>query len=161
MVGPSNINSVWPLFSFPVLEFSYYSNWTQIHLFENTLLGVFTICILFSKLLFNIIMFLFFFGLRSASSCGGYVGIVLQSWRWSRSGLTVVTIGVVLQIWRWSHSGAASRWCVGFAISFAVVLGFADLRPISLSPNVARYGTDSSLSQWTFVGLWWPVVGFC
>ena len=52
-------------------------------------------------------MFLFFFGLRSASSCGGYIGIVLQSWRWSRGGLTVVTIGVVLQIWRWSHGGAA------------------------------------------------------
>ena len=59
------------------------------------------------------------------------------------------------------RGGAASRWCVGFAISFAVVLGFADLRSISLSPNVARYGTDSSLSWWRFVGLWWSVVGFC
>ena len=50
------------------------------------------------------------------------------------------------------------RWCLGFAISFAVVLGFTDLRPISLSPNVARDGTDPSLSRWSFVGLWWPVV---
>ena len=55
----------------------------------------------------------------------------------------------------------ALRWCLGFAISFVVMLGFADLRPISLSPNVARDGTDPSLSRWSFVGLWWPVMGFC
>ena len=52
---------------------------------------------------------------------------------------------------------SASRWC-SFIISFTVVLGFADLRPISLSPNVARDGTDPSLSWWSFVGLWWLVV---
>uniref|UniRef100_A0A2N9FEE1 Uncharacterized protein n=1 Tax=Fagus sylvatica TaxID=28930 RepID=A0A2N9FEE1_FAGSY len=30
-----------------------------------------------------------------------------------------------------------SRWCVGFAISFAVVLGFADLRPEWLPVGLA------------------------
>ena len=37
------------------------------------------------------------------------IGVVLQIWRWSRGGLTVVTIGVVLQIWRWSRGGAWVR----------------------------------------------------
>ena len=80
-------------------------------------------------------------------------------WVYGEYGFQV--IGVVLQIWRWSHGGydrrcladleVVLRWCSfavvrGFAISFAVVLGFADLR--------------SSGCRWVlqWVKMWLPVV---
>ncbi|GMY09533.1 hypothetical protein FCV25MIE_04772, partial [Fagus crenata] len=82
--------------------------------------------------------------LRSASSCRSGGGLTVVQLRGPLADLEVV-----------------SRWC-----SFAVVRGlrnklrggFADLRPISLSPNVARYGTDSFSRQSRFAGPWWSVV---
>ena len=76
----------------------------------------------------------------------------------SRSRLMCLSVGFAVVTWA---SDLSSRWCLGFTINFVVVLGFVNLRPISLSPNVVRDGTDPSLSRWRFVGLWWPVVGFC
>ena len=69
----------------------------------------------------------------------------------------------MVQHWRrLADLEVVSRWCVGFAISFAVVLGFADLSHVlAVVLGFADLWTDSSLSRWRFVGLWWPVVGFC
>ena len=82
----------------------------------------------------------------------------------SRSRLMCLSVGFTGVTWA---SNLSSQWC-----SFAVVPGLRNkfrggvgLRrseaDLSLSPNVACDGTDPSLSRWRFVGLWWPMVGFC
>jgi hypothetical protein len=71
--------------------------------------------------------------------CGFLVGL-----RWIFVGLRWVWVSGDRR--RLADLEVVSQWCVGFAISFAMVLGFADLKP--------------SGCQWVlqWVKMWLPVV---
>ena len=134
---------VWQLDSIFVFKSKHCTTNIQIQYFEN-------IFLMFSFLLFctqvycliKNIYFLFFIRNLSFSltrHCSRRQSLPRPTW------LSVVFAAVT-----WLHGGR---------------LGFTDLRLISPSPNVARERTSLSLSlslsQWSFVSLWSPVVGFC